>query len=133
VNKHLLPFSILMACCIGNAQKLPQPEALLCELLREPAEAVITDSTPEFGWVFPQSGMEQSACRILVASSPFCLKEDRADYWDSGKILSQRSVNVSYAGSPLKENSIFWFYSFIMFTDNHFIHFFSRFKRFDRV
>jgi hypothetical protein len=87
---------------------LAAPTSLTCEFLRAPEAAVITDPTPEFSWVFPQSGLEQSACRILVASSPFLLRENQADYWDSGTIEEDRSVNISYAGGPLVGNTTYW-------------------------
>ena len=90
------------------AQQLPAPSGLICELLRAPEAAVITDATPEFGWIFPQSGESQSAYQIRVASSPYLLKKDKADYWDSKKTESQASVNVSYQGKALEENSICW-------------------------
>jgi hypothetical protein len=91
-----------------HGQNLSAPSGLICEFLRAPKAAVVTDPTPEFGWIFPQSGIEQSAYRILVSSSPFLLKENEADYWDSGIIRDKGSVNISYAGRALKDNSIYW-------------------------
>lgn len=102
-----LIFSILLTNII-NAQNLPAPDGLLCELLRAPAEAVITDSTPEFSWIFPQSGIEQSAYQILVASAPCLLKDDAADLWNSKKTADNNSVNISYSGKQLKDNSTYW-------------------------
>ena len=68
----------------GYGQILPAPTDLTCETLRLPAESVVTDPTPDFGWVFPQSGNKQSAYRRLVASSPQRLHAGTADLWDSG-------------------------------------------------
>ncbi|MCP4453388.1 MAG: alpha-L-rhamnosidase, partial [Planctomycetes bacterium] len=59
-------------------------------------------------WEFPQSGAQQTAYRILVATSPHLLKESLADCWDSGVVKKSTSVNVSYAGHPLKDNSTYW-------------------------
>ncbi len=107
--RHLFSlFCMLIIAATGLAQNLPEPTGLSVALLRSPEAAVITDATPELAWVFPQSGGQQSAYRILVATSPFLLKEGRADRWDSGRVESQQSVNVSYAGSPLKDNSVYW-------------------------
>lgn len=92
----------------GFAQMLPAPTDLTCETLRLPAESVVTDSTPDFGWVFPQSGSSQTAYRILVASQPQLLQEGKVDLWDSGKLGSGDSVNVAYAGAELAENSSYW-------------------------
>ncbi|MCK5702080.1 MAG: hypothetical protein KAI29_13040, partial [Cyclobacteriaceae bacterium] len=92
----------------GYAQNLPAPTGLMVEFLRAPEEAVITDSTPEFAWIFPQSGIRQSAYRILVASSPHLLNENKADLWDSKLIRKQNSVNISYNGNQLLPNSTYW-------------------------
>src|SRR6266540_471101 len=43
-------------------------------------------------------GEGQTAYRILVASSPRLLAENRADVWDSGRITSAESVAVPYRG-----------------------------------
>ena len=91
-----------------NAQNLPAPDGLLCELLREPSSAVITNKTPEFSWIFPQSEEPQKAYRILVASSPFLLKEGKADLWDSEQIRDNSSLNIQYKGKKLKDNSVYW-------------------------
>ncbi|MDR1268819.1 MAG: family 78 glycoside hydrolase catalytic domain, partial [Planctomycetaceae bacterium] len=44
----------------------------------------------------------QKSYRILVASSPEILAEDKGDLWDSGKIESDQSLNIEYAGKPLQ-------------------------------
>lgn len=108
MKNYFILFNILIAAFSLKAQQLPAPEVLICELLRKPAAAVITDSSPEFGWVFPQSGIRQSAYRILVASSPNMLKENSADLWDSKKINNNNSINISYLGEKLKDNSTYW-------------------------
>lgn len=92
----------------GYAQNLPAPSGLLVDFLRAPEEAVITDPTPEFAWIFPQSGIRQSAYRILVASSPHLLNENNADLWDSKLISRQNSVNISYGGNQLLPNNTYW-------------------------
>ena len=100
--------SIMVSLTTGFAQILPAPTDLTCETLRLPSESIVTDPTPDFGWVFPQSGGKQRACRILVASQPQLLQEGIADLWDSGKLDSEDSVNVPYAGAALEENTSYW-------------------------
>ncbi len=90
------------------SQQLTPPDGLICELLREPEKAVITDATPEFGWIFPQAGQKQVGWHIRVASSPYLLNENNADIWDSGKMESDQSINVSYQGKALEEQSLYW-------------------------
>ncbi len=87
---------------------LPAPTGLLCELLREPSKAVVTDRTPEFGWIFPQLGIEQKAYQIQLASSEELLNEGRPDMWNSNWVESGRSQDISYAGQPLQANHTYW-------------------------
>ena len=46
-------------------------------------------------------GTMQSAYRVHVASSAANLKMGKFDLWDSGKIASDRSFDISYGGKPL--------------------------------
>lgn len=104
--------SVLIAIVLSSislfAQNLPAPTGLTCGYLREPSAAVITDNQPDLGWIFPQSGIRQSAYRILVASSPFLLKEGKADLWDTQKVEDKSSVNINYSGKKLKSNKTYW-------------------------
>ncbi len=63
----------------------------------------LKDGCPKF---IGRPGARQSAYQVLVASSPQALK---GDLWDSGKIVSDRSVHVPYAGKPLaSRQTCFW-------------------------
>lgn len=46
-------------------------------------------------------GARQAAYQVLVASSPERLAKDEGDLWDSGKVESDQSAQVIYAGKPL--------------------------------
>src|SRR5262249_49915386 len=48
-----------------------------------------------------ERGQRQTAYRILVASSLERLNADMGDKWDSGKVRSDNSVEVFYAGREL--------------------------------
>ena len=58
---------------------------------------------PRFSWVLQSSqrGEMQTAHQILVASSEGKLKGDIADKWDSKKVISDQSVNITYEGTAL--------------------------------
>lgn len=75
---------------------------LQCEYAANPVGVDI--QTPRFTWLLESSlrGQMQSACQILVAASEDRLKANIGDLWDSGKVNSDRSVNVAYKGNPLK-------------------------------
>jgi alpha-L-rhamnosidase len=49
-----------------------------------------------------QHGQVQTAYRIIVSSSVELLDSDVGDIWDSGKIVSDQSINIKYGGIPLK-------------------------------
>ncbi len=71
----------------------------------------IGQKIPFFGWMVSsdKKNLLQSAYRILVASSPEKISTDVGDMWDSGKKESGESVNVTYNGSPLEPDRVyFW-------------------------
>lgn len=86
---------------------LQAPDGLICELLSHPESTVITNPQPSFGWVVKdrRRGAVQSAYQIKVSSSSFV---QDADLWDSGKVQSDRSINVLYGGTPLPFDSACW-------------------------
>ena len=58
---------------------------------------------PRLSWRLEsdQRGARQTAYHILAASEPGLLEAGKADLWDSGKIESNQSVHVVYAGTKL--------------------------------
>ncbi len=92
------------------AQTSHPPTGLMCELLRDPAKAIITDPKPEFSWIVNDSsrGAVQTGYQILVSSNPATLDQNRADMWDSGKVLSAQSVNIEYEGQELLPDHSYW-------------------------
>lgn len=61
---------------------------------------------PRMSWqlVSSQRNVMQTAYRLLVASSPELLAQDKGDLWDSGKVESDASVWVPYRGVRLSSN-----------------------------
>ncbi|MBN2000242.1 alpha-L-rhamnosidase [candidate division KSB1 bacterium] len=101
----------IMILASSSAAYLPSPpEGLLCDLLRDPVKAFITDQKPEFSWIVGDTnrGAVQSAFQILVCSDPDLLKKNQADVWDSGKVPSDQSVNVEYNGKNLLPHCRYW-------------------------
>jgi alpha-L-rhamnosidase len=74
---------------------------LRCEHVQNPLG--IDVSWPRLSWVMnsTQRGDHQTACQILVASSPTILAQNQGDLWNSGAIVSDQSVLVTYGGQPL--------------------------------
>jgi alpha-L-rhamnosidase len=93
----------------------PQPpskmkvEALRCEYQTDPLG--IDVEKPRLSWRLksPDRGTGQSAFQIVVASSAANLKSGKGDLWDTGKVESDRSIQVSYGGKPLTSHQkCFW-------------------------
>ena len=80
----------------------PRIARLRCEYLINPQG--IDARQPRLSWIVEtdQRGWKQSAYRIRVASTPEALASQQADLWDSGKVASDQTVNIPYAGRPLK-------------------------------
>jgi alpha-L-rhamnosidase len=82
---------------------------LRCEHLQNPQG--IDAAQPRLSWMLQtsQRDVKQSAYQILVASSAAKLKSGATDLWDSGKISSDDSILVPYAGKPLAARTeCFW-------------------------
>src|ERR1700690_2388517 len=89
--------SLHAAAFDGNA-----PSHLQCEGMAEPLG--IDVAHPRLSWQLRDSrrGARQAAYQVRVASSPEALVHDRADVWDSGRVESDQSVNVSFSGPAVE-------------------------------
>jgi alpha-L-rhamnosidase len=66
---------------------------------------------PRFAWQMEtdRQGARQTAYRVTAASQPDLLGAGKADLWDSGKVESDQSVHVSYAGQSLRSRQrVYW-------------------------
>ncbi len=81
-----------------------QCEALTCPL-------AIDNTAPHFSWQLQsdKAGGGQTAYQILAASTEELLTEGKADLWDSGKVVSDQSIWITYQGAPLSSKSlVYW-------------------------
>jgi len=71
-----------------------------CEYKRNPLG--IDVSVPRLSWKLASDAraQAQSAYQVLVATREDLLEEGKADLWDSGKVISNDSSQVAYAGLP---------------------------------
>ncbi len=80
----------------------------MVEFLRNPSQGTVNTPLPGFSWIVNGSD-PQISYQILVSSSRKELEAGKGDLWNSGKISSEQSVNVSYQGQPLKpDKTFFW-------------------------
>lgn len=73
-----------------------------CEYRVDPLGIDVTQ--PRLSWEMndPRRGARQTAYQILVAGTPEKLAADQGDLWDSGKVVSDQSTQIVYAGRPLE-------------------------------
>ena len=76
-------------------------ENLRCEYLSNPCGVDV--SSPVLSWMIVSSmrGDLQKAYQVVVSSSRELLAKDEGDMWNTGKVESDRSVQVEYTGKPL--------------------------------
>src|SRR5688572_23539947 len=82
---------------------------LRCEYRTNPLGIDIT--SPRLSWRLQSERRRarQTAYRLLAAGDPDLLREGQADLWDSGKIESDQSLHLSYAGKRLTSRQrVYW-------------------------
>ncbi|MFO7169402.1 MAG: glycoside hydrolase family 78 protein [Chloroflexota bacterium] len=84
------------------------PSRLRCEHLVNPLGLDI--ARPRLSWIVESDrrGQRQTAYQILVASSAELLAADQGDLWDSGKVSSDQTIGVRYAGRELRSGERAW-------------------------
>lgn len=102
-------FSILIAFSAVIVAQAATVGTLRCEFLENPRGIEMRE--PRLSWIQESSerGARQTAWQVVVASSPAALESGKADLWDSGKVDSDQSIHVRYAGKPLvSRETCYW-------------------------
>ncbi|WP_448698374.1 family 78 glycoside hydrolase catalytic domain [Mucilaginibacter sp. AW1-3] len=107
----LLCVLLLSGACLFSfrGQDTPVIQNPRCELLANPEG--IDATQPRLSWEIASSvrGTDQTAYRVLVASSAEKLSSNTGDVWDSGVVKSDQTIQVSYQGKPLQSGTnYFW-------------------------
>ena len=104
---------VIMALTLGGAagcgaQSPATVTGLRCEYLVGPLG--IDAAHPRLRWVLQSDrrGEVQTAYQVLAASTPEVLARDKGDLWDSGKVGSDATIHVAYAGKPLASRARVW-------------------------
>lgn len=81
------------------------PDNLRCEYLENPIE--VDAEKPRFFWMLKHSdrGQTQTAYQLIVSSDPL---SERADIWDSNKVVSDQSLHVVFDGKPLESDRTYY-------------------------
>ena len=102
-----------------NSQKLSKADNQSITITDLRTEGVVQpmgveEGSPRFSWRYETPnkairGFKQTACRVLVASTPEKLDQDQADMWDSGRKEESGTLSFIYAGKPLQStNRYYW-------------------------
>src|SRR5688572_9713884 len=83
---------------------------LRCEHLVDPLG--IDARVPMLSWKLEPTSpglknLKQASCRILVASKPELLTEDKADIWDQ-EIPTSQTIEIPFGGTPLQSGTPYW-------------------------
>lgn len=101
--------SALVLLCIAGLQCPAtyglQAVGLRCEYRVNPEG--IDVAQPRLSWLLQayERGQKQTAYHVIVSSSPEELSESQGDLWDSGRVTTDQSIHVEYAGKKLLSRS----------------------------
>jgi len=101
-------FTTLLAAAAGAALA---PTGLKCGFCQDPLG--VDEAWPRLSWQMRatppgQGGQAQTAYQIMVASTTNLLAANNGDLWDSGKVRSDSSLGIAYAGFPLASAQQVW-------------------------
>ncbi len=103
----LVPIVLLTPAAAAEPQVAV--DRLRCEYREDPLG--IDTAKPRLSWALKSEarGVKQTAYQIEVASSPEKLAAGEADLWDSGRVESDETVNIPYAGRTLQSrDQCYW-------------------------
>ena len=106
--------TLLFFCLVSSllAAASIRPDQLRTEYRANPQGIDVVE--PRLSWILtarnPETrGLRQTAYRITVSSSAAGALRGAADLWDTGKVVSAQSIQVTYGGKPLTSGAnAFW-------------------------
>ena len=107
--KKKMPFALLSFFMLATLLPAAEVDDLRCEGLADPLG--IDVARPRLSWIIASDGrgQRQTAYQVLAAKSLELLARDQGDLWDSGKVPSDQSTHVEYAGKSLAARArCFW-------------------------
>jgi len=105
----LLLAAFVLASAHPTLSATLSPTDLRCDYAVNPLG--VDSSNPRLFWKVAsrERGQRQIAYQILVASSGKNLAKNNGDLWDSGKVASDETIQIYYAGAALKSSQqVFW-------------------------
>jgi hypothetical protein len=116
-HQHLLPLALcLLAVMTISASPTSAHDGsglrvvkLRCEYAKDPLG--IDVAQPRLSWQVQSDarGQRQTAYQVMVASSADLLGREKGDLWDSGRVESDQTTQVPYAGTALTSSQrVYW-------------------------
>ncbi len=110
----LIGFSVVFTCAgcqffSNSAGSKPTPALLRCEYRVNPMGIDVL--SPRLSWqiLSDQRSQKQTAYQVYVASNENLLRNNQPDMWDSGKVQSDNTTAIVYAGKSLRSDHVyFW-------------------------
>jgi alpha-L-rhamnosidase len=115
LNRWLIPAALLCLALFAQTNLIAgtadaiRVNALYCDHAVNPP--AIDHPAPTLSWTLNSSrrGTHQSAYQILVSRDSASLQRGIGDLWNSGKVASDNSTTVVYAGTPLASGDLcYW-------------------------
>ena len=119
MKTSIITLVILMSAVVLHSSSRAQLKAtgLRCEYLTDPLS--IDEPNPRLSWILEskERGVLQTSYEVIVASSEDLLDQGKGDMWESGKVSSEQSNQIVYAGKPLAtRTACYWK---VRVSDNH--------------
>lgn len=95
--------------CSAASTPSIRSEQLRCEHLTNPTG--IDVSQPRLGWIVSSAERAevQSAYQIVVGTDQQSVSQGLGDLWDSGKVVSDETLDIRYSGKPLvSHQQVYW-------------------------
>ncbi|WP_215223279.1 family 78 glycoside hydrolase catalytic domain [Echinicola shivajiensis] len=92
---------------VGEARQV-SVEELNCDYLVNPIG--LDNPTPSFSWILTSNerAVYQESYRVIVDEQLQNVKSKSGKVWDSGQVLSERSVNIDYGGGEFNSNATYY-------------------------
>lgn len=99
--------TLLLAATLAAPMSI-HPTTLRCEYLTNPLG--IDETAPRLSWIVESSkrGEKQTAYQIVASASAEEVKSGKGSLWETGKIASDLSAHIVYAGKKLTSGQRVW-------------------------
>jgi len=121
MKQKLLSLILLVSICYSpfttHAKEILTTGTLTCEYANNPLG--VASKSPRLGWIIDtkQRNTQQIAWQILVADNQASLDKNIGNIWDSKKVNSNQSIQISYKGEALKPAKTYYWK--VKIWDNH--------------